>query len=500
MRVWLSRPAVRFGIAVLATAALVVPLGMMWVRSLVPATYSAMDMGYADLGGAPAPASGHHDHGAAPGTSVASLTGPGSGAADVVVTLVARHESFALRSGQRMRGYTLNHSSPGPTIRARQGDLVQVTLVNDNVADGVTLHWHGIDVPNAEDGVAGVTQDAVAVGERHVYRFVAEDAGSYWYHSHQVSHVQVREGLFGAFLIDPPASDADEDAPKDVPAVVHTYSGVRTINGVSGDQHVAMPPGSRVRVRIVNTNNGALTASVTGASYRVVAIDGYDLNEPTWVRDRGLLVAAGGRADLQLTTPADESAVRLDVGGGGTYLTIGGAEPVPAAVPRTRRPLDLLTYGSPGPIGFDPQAADRTFDYRIGRRLGFVDGRPGLWWSINGNLFPNVPMFMVAKGDIVRMRLKNTSGQVHPMHLHGHHAVVVSRNGKRATGAPWWVDSLNVAHGETYEIAFRADNPGIWMDHCHNLDHAAEGLLAHLAYEGVHAPYVVGGKNHNHPE
>src|SRR5680860_1792395 len=74
--------------------------------------------------------------------------------------------------------------------------------------------------------------------------------------------------------------------------------------------------------------------------------------------------------------------------------------------------------------------------------------------------------------------------RVHPMHLHGHHALILSRDGKPATGSPWWVDSLNVADGETYEIAFVADNPGIWMDHCHNLRHAAEGLVAHLMYAG----------------
>ena len=61
------------------------------------------------------------------------------------------------------------------------------------------------------------------------------------------------------------------------------------------------------------------------------------------------------------------------------------------------------------------------------------------------------------------------------MHLHGHHAIVLSRDGKKATGSPWWFDSLEVQNGETFEVAFVADNPGIWMDHCHNLKHARAG-------------------------
>ena len=177
-------------------------LGWYWFSSLVPSTYSVMDMGHVDYGGGPA-----HEHGAA-GVSVADLTGPSDGAPDVAVDLAARAGSFELASGQRVQGYTLNGTSPGPAIEAHQGDLVQVTLANVDVPDGVTLHWHGVDVPNAEDGVAGVTQDAVRPGQQHVYRFVAEDAGTYWYHSHQVSHAQVRGGLFGAFVV-LPADAAD---------------------------------------------------------------------------------------------------------------------------------------------------------------------------------------------------------------------------------------------------------------------------------------------------
>ena len=145
-------------------------------------------------------------------------------------------------------------------------------------------------------------------------------------------------------------------------------------------------------------------------------------------------------------------------------------------------------------------APDRVFDYAIGRRFGIVDGRPGLHWTVNGALFPDVPMFMVRAGDVVRMRISNDSGEVHPMHLHGHHAVVISRDGEPATGSPWWVDSVDVENDETVEIAFVADNPGIWMDHCHNLKHAAQGLVAHLMYSGVTDPYRLGGDSGNEPE
>ena len=152
------------------------------------------------------------------------------------------------------------------------------------------------------------------------------------------------------------------------------------------------------------------------------------------------------------------------------------------------------------PIGFDPDVPDRRFEYVIGRRIAFLDGRPGMYWTVNGHLFPNVPMLMVADRDVVRMTITNESGEVHPMHLHGHHAVVLSRNGVAVSGTPWWVDSLNVDDGESYEIAFVADNPGIWANHCHNLSHAVEGLIIHLMYEGITTPYAMGTKTGNNPE
>jgi len=121
-----------------------------------------MDMGFVDYGGGPG-----HDHGE--GTvSVADLTGPRDGEPDAAFELEARQETFELVTGERVDGYTLNGTSPGPALEVQQGDLVQVTLTNVDVPDGVTLHWHGVDVPNAEDGVAGVTQDAVGPGEEHV--------------------------------------------------------------------------------------------------------------------------------------------------------------------------------------------------------------------------------------------------------------------------------------------------------------------------------------------
>jgi FtsP/CotA-like multicopper oxidase with cupredoxin domain len=483
----------RLAVASGATVLLIGPLVWFWQASLLPDAYSVMGMGYMDDGGGGIE-SGHGMHATA-GRSVTSLTADPHRPADVAVTLTAKRERFRLSSGRDIDGYTLNGQSPGPVIRATEGQLVQVRLVNESVPGGVTLHWHGVDVPNAMDGVAGVTQDVVGVGEEFTYRFVANQVGTFWYHSHQVSHEQVRRGLLGAVVVTPTPQPADVD----VVALVHLYNGVRTINGSESDVRVEVSPGKRARVRIVNTDNGPMSAWVSGAAFRLVAIDGTDVNGPAAVLDNAVIITAGGRADLEVNLPADGSPVRVHLGGP-TGVVLGSLSYDAPAVSRPATTLDPLTYGTKAPLPFDPDQPDRRFRYDIGRRPGFIDGRPGLFWTINGHMYPNVPMFMVAEGDVVRVSISNRSGEVHPMHLHGHHALVLSRNGVPATGSPWWVDSLNVGDGESYDIAFVANNPGIWMDHCHNLRHAVEGLVAHLMYEDVTTPFVVAGTAGNEPE
>jgi FtsP/CotA-like multicopper oxidase with cupredoxin domain len=483
----------RVAVAAAATAAVLVPLGWLWQASLLPDRYSVREMGYADDGhGVHHPGHGHP----ATGRSVTSLIADPRRPADVAVALIARTQRFRLSSGRVVDGYTLNGQSPGPVVRATVGQLVQVRLVNESVAKGVTLHWHGVDVPNSADGVAGVTQDAVAVGEEFTYRFVADRAGTYWYHSHQVSHEQVRRGLLGALVVTPAQPVAGV---VDVPALVHLYGGVRTVNGREGNYAVEVAAGARARVRVINTDGGPMSVWVAGAGFRVVAIDSTDVIEPSPIRDTAVLITAGGRADIELSMPTDGSPVRIHLGGSAAVV-LGSASYRAPIVARPAATLDPLSYGAPAPLDFDPETPNRSFQYNIGRRPGFLGGRPGLWWTINGHLFPDMPMFMISEGDVIRMRISNNSGEVHPMHLHGHHAVVLSRNGVRATGSRWWVDSLNVGSGESYDIAFVANNPGIWMDHCHNLPHAAQGLVAHLMYQGVTTPFTLGGTVGNQPE
>ena len=197
-----GRRMLRVVLPVLATMAIVVPLAWMWQASRMPAAYSVMEMGYFDYGGH-GQDSGHSHH-SEPARSVTELVAEPARPADVRVDLVTRQQILNI-AGRSIAGFTVNGTSPGPEIRVRQDQLIEVHLRNESVAAGVTLHWHGLDVPNAMDGVAGVTQDAVPIGAEFTYRFVADRAGSFWYHSHQVSNPQVAGGLLGSLVVLPPS-------------------------------------------------------------------------------------------------------------------------------------------------------------------------------------------------------------------------------------------------------------------------------------------------------
>ncbi|WP_245807154.1 multicopper oxidase family protein [Krasilnikoviella flava] len=499
-------------VAGLVAAAVLVPLVLLWQTSRVPGRFSVTEAGALERGSGPRVTTldGHDGHTGghdAAATSVDALVAP-SGPPDVAVTFTARAERVEIVPGTTVDAYTVNGTTPGPTLHATQGDLVEVTFVNESVPGGATLHWHGVDVPNAADGVAGVTQDAVPVGGSFTYRFVASDAGTYWYHSHQVSHEQVRKGLLGALVVSPspgaPVAGGRDVArllgdAVDVPALVHRYGPRRTVQGAPGDLPVDVPAGRAARVRVINTDNGVLPVWVGGAAFRLVAVDGTDVHDPPEVRDRAVVVPAGGRADLLVVAPADGSTARVELGGA-SAVVVGQDGAASAPTRRPKATLDPLTYGTPAPLGLDPARADRSFDYVVGRAPGFLDGKPGMHWTVNGHTYPDVPMFEVAQGDVVRMRIDNRSGVPHPMHLHGHHVVVLARDGVAASGSPWWTDSLEVGDGEAYDVAFVADNPGVWMDHCHNLPHATQGLVAHLMYTGVTTPYLLGHDSGNVPE
>jgi len=266
----------------------------------------------------------------------------------------------------------------------------------------------------------------------------------------------------------------------------------------------ACSPSMRTRLRFsrrvlrptLAATDAVVTGLVTGTAVRVAAVDGTELHQPGAVSQVALRVPAGGRYDVTFEMPAGAVSVRpADSGEVGLLLAppsgSGGAGPVAAGDDTGSWPvLDLLRYGTPTatPFGAD-SAFDRRFTLVLDRGIGLVNGRPAYAYTVNGHAFPRIATEYVRAGDLVSMTVVNRDRDTHPWHLHGHRVLVQSRDGVAPSGSPLWLDTFDVRPGEVWQVAFRADNPGLWMNHCHNLSHADQGMALHLAYAGVESAF-----------
>jgi FtsP/CotA-like multicopper oxidase with cupredoxin domain len=432
----------------------------------------------------------------------------------------------AERGGQT--AWTFNGTVPGPELRVMQGDRLRVTLVN-HLPASTTIHWHGVRVSNAEDGVAGVTQDAVPPGATYTYEFVARDAGTFWYHSHQDTANQLTRGLFGALVVQPrqgPVADRDyallfhefPGHPIIGPGlqglagyIGQAFSGQRVaVNGTTGDLPLQAWPGERVRLRLIGALEGEqfgplmmvaepLELAAVGTCYQIVAIDGGDLNAPQCIGPERLRLGIGQRYDLSFLMPTTGTVRILDPRGHES-VTVGGG-PTPASPDFKSVPLfDPLQYGRPAPGPVLGHGIDVTYQVVLGEEGGIRNFQPELIHTINGKAAPMGTTYLVRQGQAVRLHIVNETDEFHTMHLHGHVLTVLDRDGGAPRGSPLHLDSLLVGPHENWHVAFVADNPGLWMFHCHVLLHAAMGMSAMISYEGVTTQYDLGVRSGNMPE
>jgi FtsP/CotA-like multicopper oxidase with cupredoxin domain len=319
-----------------------------------------------------------------------------------------------------------------------------------------------------------------------VYRFVANQVGTYWYHTHEVSDRGVRMGLYGTLVVTPrgaPVPGLDLTVP------VHTFAGTTVLGSHDQPVEQRVAPGTPVRLRLVNTDNTPHRFTLTGTSYRLVAADGNDLSGPGDLTRVGLRLPAGGRYDLAYRAPDHPVALLVDDDRTrGLRLAPDGSTGAPPSAADTAGwpELDLTRYGTPATTPFDVHSRfDRHFTLVLDRGVAWTDGRPRYAYTVNGEAFPSIPTEVVRQGDLVRLTVVNRSRDTHPWHLHGHRVLVLARDGHAPTGSPLWLDTFDVRPGEVWDVAFPATNPGLWMNHCHNLSHADQGMMLHLAYEGI---------------
>lgn len=127
-----------------------------------------------------------------------------------VFELTTKAVQWPILDGITIIAFTYNGTVPGSMMRVTEGDQVRIVVKNE-LPDATTVHWHAVEVPNAMDGVPGITQDSIEPGESFTYEFVDKPAGTFIYHSHFEGDVQVSAGLYAPFIIDP--QEPEENPP-----------------------------------------------------------------------------------------------------------------------------------------------------------------------------------------------------------------------------------------------------------------------------------------------
>ena len=382
-----------------------------------------------------------------------------------------------------------NGSTPGPVLRARQGEVFDIRFQNQ-IGQGSAVHWHGLRIDNAMDGVPGMTQDVVPAGGEFAYRFRAPDAGTFWYHSHNRSWEQVAKGLYGPLIVEeltPP--DVDHDL------IVMIDDWRMTENGTLADGFENMHDqahqgrlgnfaralvepvaqirrGDRVRLRLINVATDRIfPVDLEGVEGKVVALDGMPVVDPQDLS--GLTLAPAQRADIIADVTSAASINFVFPTRDGPYL-LGD---IPVEGENTKRHPSEIPALTPN--AFVSPDFDRVISLTLtmeggamSRRMmqGMMDG--GLW-AFNGQSgLTDIPLHRFDRGQTARIRLVNDTRFSHGIHLHGHHFFEVGPDD--SLGA--FRDTTLIDAGETRDIVCVFDNPGRWLLHCHMLGHQAAGM------------------------
>jgi FtsP/CotA-like multicopper oxidase with cupredoxin domain len=453
--------------------------------------------------------------GAAAGLAATAAPWPiaaAQGVRDITLTVDKTSAPLVGDAGPATPVWAYGGSLPGPEIRARQGDRLRIGVEN-RLDEPTTVHWHGLRVPHAMDGVPGLTQPAIPPGGSFVYEFDLPDAGTYWYHPHTNTAEQLGRGLSGALIVDepePPAVDRDvtwvlddwrlaEDATiaagfDNMHDMTHggRLGNVATVNG-QAVADFAMRRGERIRLRLINVANARIMAlEFEGHAPTVIALDGQPV-APHAPAKGAVLLGPAMRADIILdasAAPGERFAVNDRAYKGHEYRVLDlvyDETPLRERPPQT--PVTLAANTMPEP---DLQAASRHRVTFTGGAMGglasaVLDGQEmdartlishGKAWAANGiaaGSAPTDPLVSVGLGQSVVLTLVNETAWPHPFHLHGHSFRVLSRDGE-PTEHREWLDTVLLRSEEQAEIAFVADNPGDWLLHCHILSHVWGGM------------------------
>jgi len=430
---------------------------------------------------------------------------------------------------------TYNGQFPGPLLRFKEGRQVTVDIYNDTDAPG-QLHWHGQKVPVDVDGAAEEgTPFIPAQGKRRI-AFTPSPAGFRFYPTHNRAGANLAAGQYGGEVgpvyIEPaqepgrydhevflvlkefePTFSRGGDMAQDflLPAepnpelkkigeasmnaslakgMPHGYEvGYRsfTINGrmLGHGEPIKVRQGERVLFHILNRSATEIRSlALPGHSFEVVALDGNPVPNPASVPVLWLGTAERISALVHMTHPgvwilgdlADDDRRH----GMGIVLEYAGRTGKAQWIAPPAFKWNYARFAKPGATA---PPSDDTFEMAFAKDNATEDGFNR--WTINGAAYPmtnevSTAAFHLKRGKRYRLRMRNASDDIHPIHLHRHSFELTSLAGKPTAGI--LKDVVMLGGYQEAEVDFVADNPGLTLFHCHQQLHMDFGFMTLLDY------------------
>lgn len=410
-------------------------------------------------------------------------------------------------------------------VRVQKGQSFNVDLKNTmNVP--TTIHWHGLILPNNQDGVAFVTQLPIYPGLTYHYQFPLLQAGTFWMHAHY--GLQEQKLLSAPLIIYEPedAKIADQEAilvlgdfsfksPSEISQQLrcnrkenammmmpNMKMDMQDLADVDYDaflinyrtaedpEIVKVEPDKKVRLRVINAASATnFFIDLGKLQGEAIAVDGNRI-KPFGAFQFELAVAQ--RIDIVVTIPKEGGYFPILAKGEGTdkqagvILATQDVGSAPKLSGKTTGKAGALTNEREKNLQALSPLVKKAVDKQIILELG--GNMANYIWTLNNQTWPEVTPVVVEKGQRVEIVFKNETGMSHPMHLHGHVFQVTAINGKPLDGA--MRDTVLVTPKSSVAIQFDADNPGVWALHCHILYHSESGMFTVLRYKDFVQPLL----------
>ncbi|TXI92671.1 MAG: multicopper oxidase family protein [Neisseriales bacterium] len=402
-------------------------------------------------------------------------------------------------------------------------------IVKNKLAESTMIHWHGLILPNNQDGVAGVTNPEINPGKEFHFNFPLQQSGSYWMHSHD--GMQLQDMIAAPLIIETPedakyqqvvvmfqdySSKSANQVLKGLQAnnsdamghMNHDMHGMKMdgmdmgdmddmqdINDVKYDAYLTnyhdnlkpqitqVKPGASVKLRFINSASASnFWINLGKLKGTLVAVDGSPVKPITGSKFQ---LAMGQRSDIIVDIPkvAGDFPILGQVEGiksqTGLILTSKSKSSVTKIANNANSAAPALNYNeelqlhSSEPIAFGK--VDHTYKIKLTGDMNKYT------WQMNGETWPNITPPKVNYGDTVTFEFDNQTMMSHPMHLHGYNFKVVSINGKKIDGA--LRDTILVMPHSKVTVEFKAEHKGKWMLHCHTLYHMHAGMMTYINVE-----------------